>query len=29
MTDPAVAARLWSAGAELAGTHDPYLGFGG
>jgi NAD(P)-dependent dehydrogenase (short-subunit alcohol dehydrogenase family) len=26
MADPAVAARLWAAGAELTGT-DPYLGF--
>ncbi|MEU7718721.1 SDR family NAD(P)-dependent oxidoreductase [Streptomyces tibetensis] len=26
MADPAVAARLWAAGAELAGT-DPHLGF--
>ncbi|MEU9101018.1 SDR family NAD(P)-dependent oxidoreductase [Streptomyces sp. NPDC048361] len=29
MTDPSVAARLWSASVDLAGVHDPDLGFGG
>lgn len=27
MADPAVAARLWAASAELTGTTDPHLGF--